>query len=432
MGYHFGRYPALFYAAGSHGSKTSESLVHRFADHGGKVTHLSGTVQDITEQVKAHVKISESESLLRSAEEVGFTGSYEVDLVNKTCHFSDGLFRIFGEDPQSFDPTLEYIYAKTHPDDIARCRMIQEEAIAEKRAYHYICRIFRRDGEERAVELHGKVILDKNQRPFKLLAVVQDITDHRRHELELKSKNIEIQKRNEEVASFAFIASHDLREPTRKILAFSDFLMSKERENLSREGKDYMDRIDKAVKRLDILINDMLGLSQIHMAQQPREPVNLNSVLEEVKTEMREWMLAVDAVVEAEELPVIQGVRQQLIHLFQNILSNAFKFHKEDQAPRVRIKWEIQDADKFELENASPKRYLRLSFIDNGIGFHNRYNKKVFEIFQTLSIHGQGQGTGMGLTICRKVMENHNGFIVADSKENVGSTFCCYFPYEEN
>lgn len=268
---------------------------------------------------------------------------------------------------------------------------------------------------------------------YGILSVMHDVTRSQLAKQELKAlnktlerKNVELERRSEEVASFAFVASHDLREPLRKIHTFSDWLLTNEN-NLSSQGKNYLDRMGQSVSRLNLLINDILALTQIHTIKETIERVDLNEALLVVKQEMNEWIEEKKAIIESEKLPVVNGIKQQILHLFRNLLSNAFKFQKEGSIPHVIIKSEITESKKIPKSNMRGK-YFKVGFTDNGIGFDSKYKKKIFEIFQRLNPNYFQEGTGIGLAICKKVMENHGGSIVVESKLGKGSTFFCFFP----
>lgn len=402
--------------------------VQSFADEDGRIMEFRGAAQDITEQVDATTKIKASEALLRAAEEAALTGSYEADVATMQFHFSDGLFRIFGEPPQSFVPTLEYIDSKTHTEDIERARETLRVAILEKQSFYCTRRIYHPDGDLRIIETHGKVVCNEYDQPVKLIGLVQDITERRKSEQQLEYKNQELQRRNEEIAAFAFVASHDLREPIRKILSFSEFLIARESNNLSSHGEKYLNRIENAVRRLNLMINDLMALTQIHETPANFEYVDLNEVLTEAKNELREWAETSRATIESGNLLAIHGIRQQLVHLFYNLISNGLKFEPGRDAPWISIQSEEVEITASGEGLIRGRKYIKLSFVDNKMGFDIQSRKQMFEIFPRLSSRNFKEGTGIGLGICRKIMENHNGFIQVDGEENKESGFSCYFP----
>lgn len=266
----------------------------------------------------------------------------------------------------------------------------------------------------------------KNERgeTYAVLNIIHDMNDEVEAEEKLKQQNRELEAKNEEITNFAFIASHDLKEPIRKIYTFSNWLMEREAEGLSAKGKEYAFKIFNAVKRLDSLINDIGTLTKLQAIKETPSEVNLNLVLTEARAELQEVLDESGAVIESKSLPVIAGHRKQLVHLFRNLIANAVKFQQPDVVPVVEIACE----KKTDVQNLPHGEWYELKFTDNGIGFDMQYAEKIFGVFQRL--HGQSQypGTGIGLAICKKIMENHGGDIKAESQPGKGSVFCCYFP----
>jgi PAS domain S-box-containing protein len=272
---------------------------------------------------------------------------------------------------------------------------------------------------------------DEKARVYGILTIGNDITSQVLHSEELKNlnesleqKNKELESKNEEITDFAFIASHDLKEPIRKIRTFSNWLMDKEADGLSMKGKEFVYKMDAAVKRIDALIEDITTLTKIQALKELHEEVNLNGILETVVDELDEKIKESNAVIEGPGLPVIKGNKKQLLHLFKNIISNSIKFQLPGVIPVVKIKASrVQDVEGLPLG-----AYLKISITDNGIGFDAQYASKIFKVFQRLHAQAQYAGTGIGLAICKKIMENHHGHITAASTQNKGAVFCCYFP----
>jgi PAS domain S-box-containing protein len=273
----------------------------------------------------------------------------------------------------------------------------------------------------------------ENGETYAIVNIMHDVSDLVNRNVELKElnktleqKNKELEEKNAEITMFAFVASHDLKEPLRKISTFSDWLLHKESGNISQQGKEHLRRLDNAVRRMDRLLQDILVLTKIHNEKHQEEPVNVNSLLLQLRAEMQEKFRDHNVELEVEELPVIQANNNQVYTLLKNLIENAIKFQDGSAHPKIRVTCEHADGRDHVL--AHPDReYIRLSVSDNGLGFETRFLKKIFQVFQRLHTQQYG-GTGIGLAICKKIMENHKGFITAESEVGKGSTFHCYFP----
>lgn len=244
---------------------------------------------------------------------------------------------------------------------------------------------------------------------------------------QLESKNAELEQKNEEITSFAFVASHDMREPLRKIHTFSDWLIEQEFQNLSEKGRMMIEKINASVHRMELLIEDILVLTKIHSDPHKAEDVDLNKILKQVFDDMFDQILTTQTEIETERLPIVKGNANQIYYLFQNLISNAIKFQKPGNVPQIKITGEIVSAKEAGIPNAA-EEYAKISFADNGFGFDQRYARKIFQVFQRLHGRHEFEGTGIGLAICKKIMENHEGLITVKSEMEKGSEFSCYFP----
>ena len=270
---------------------------------------------------------------------------------------------------------------------------------------------------------------------YAVVVLMHDVSDMVNRSMELKQlnqtlreKNKELEQKNEEITHFAFVASHDLKEPLRKINTFASFLLERESENISNTGKAYLEKISAAVKRMDLLIADIMVLTKIHADSSVPELIDLNQVLADVKEHFRETIEQSGAHISSEHLPLIHGNKNQLFYLFGNLLSNSLKFHLPGKYPVISIWSEEVSGNVAANEAVKDHPYLKICVMDKGIGFDNHYSKKIFQVFQRLHGRQEYAGTGMGLAICKKIMENHQGFITAAGMPGEGATFCCYFP----
>lgn len=247
--------------------------------------------------------------------------------------------------------------------------------------------------------------------------------------VKLAEKNKELERKNEELSSFAYISSHDLQEPLRKIQTFSDRVLELEYNNLSEKGRDYFDRIQRGAERMQKLIRDILAYSRANTADKKLETSDLNEILTQAKNELEIQMQEKKAVVESASLPTLKVIPFQIQQMFNNLLSNALKFSRPGVAPHIRVQAEEVSADSLKPAVAlNASQYWHISFSDNGIGFDPVYEKRIFEVFQRLHDRMEYGGTGIGLAICKKIVENHHGMITATGIPNQGATFDIYLP----
>lgn len=248
----------------------------------------------------------------------------------------------------------------------------------------------------------------------------------------LEEKLTDLERANAELEQFAYVASHDLQEPLRKMRAFSERLQIKEKDLLTEDGKTNLIKINQSAVRLQQLIDDLLTFSRTaNLRERVFEDVNLNVVFRDIKEELQEAIAQKNVTLISEVLPTVRGVDFQLFQLFNNLISNAIKYSKPNLPPVIEI--DYQKVGGHEIPNIGDIQknniYHRISFKDNGIGFDPVYAEKIFVIFQRLHNRTEYEGTGIGLALCRRIVTNHNGFIVAEAKANQeGSIFHVYLP----
>ncbi|MDQ3683587.1 MAG: ATP-binding protein [Bacteroidota bacterium] len=234
---------------------------------------------------------------------------------------------------------------------------------------------------------------------------------------------------NKELESFAYIASHDLQEPLRKIQIYTDRIVEKEHDTLSISAKEYFQRIQNEAKRMKLLITDILAFSQLNTEERIFVNTDLNILTQEIITEFKETIETKKAIVEAHVMGKQNIIPYQFRQLLFNLISNSLKFSNPEITPHVKIKSStIKYSKPTDANFTTGKTYYHISVSDNGIGFEQQYSDKIFEVFQRLNGKSAFRGTGIGLAIVKKIVENHNGIITATSELNKGTTFDIYIP----
>jgi signal transduction histidine kinase len=242
---------------------------------------------------------------------------------------------------------------------------------------------------------------------------------------ELSALNTELERSNRELQDFAFVASHDLQEPLRKIQAFGDRLRTVQGPKFDDQGRDYLDRMNNAAGRMHTLINDLLSYSRVTTKAQPFRPTDLEKVANEVLTDLETSVEQSGGQVIVGKLPRIDADEFQMRQLFQNLIANALKFRKPDEPPKVEIVSEIAGEGR---EGTASNGTVQIRVTDNGIGFDEKYLDRIFTPFQRLHGRNEYAGTGIGLAVCRKIVERHGGSLTAKSSPGRGSTFIATLP----
>lgn len=408
-------------------------------DEQGIVSKVMVLAIDVTPQVLARRKVEEAEERARLSIEISQLGSYEVDFSNDTIVASERMNEIFGI-TGSYDRN-SYLKA-LHKDDLS----VREEAykIALKTgSLNYDARIIHKDGALRWVRIRGKILFDQEQKPVRLLGVSQDITEQKLFEqelnkqvqqktIELQNKNAELERSNHKLEEFAHAASHDLKEPIRKVHFFTNQLKDQLLDRLTDLERSSFQRIETATQRMNLLVDDLLQYSHVsHVASQQKEWIDLNEKLQKVLEDLELDIQQKNAVIEVKQLPSILGYRRQLQQLFQNLISNALKYSKRNTRPHIVI--DAKKLDKKDVpvklpQSVNADHYHLITVSDNGIGFEQEYAERIFQMFQRL--HGKNEygGTGVGLAIALKVAENHDGTIIAEGNPGKGSSFKIFLP----
>lgn len=395
----------------------------------GKPLKMRGTVMDVTERNTMLKQLEHTIELHKQAQALTHIGNWSWDIPNNKINWSDEMYRIYGLEPQSEEMHFERFISLVHPEDRERRLQEIQNALTTHIAEDYVMRIVWDNGTTRVLQGKGEVILDEFNKPYKLSGTCQDVTEQYHINQQLELKNIELQRSNEELTSFNYIASHDLQEPLRKIKLFSNRIFEKDFENLSPTAKEFLPRIISSATQMQKLINDLLAFSRATSADKVFEKTNLNDLIDEVKNTLKESIEEKHVVIAHVKLPELNLISFQFQQLLENIIGNAIKYSKPDVPVEIKISSKTVAGKAYVNQGAiAGKNYHILSISDNGIGFDQQYAQKIFELFQRLHNKNEYSGTGIGLAICKKIIQNHHGFITATGEPDKGATFHIFTP----
>jgi len=365
----------------------------------------------------------------KQAEILGKYGSWLFNLEDKMFSYSDNKFRLLGCEPQSYVPNFDNLLDNIHPDD----KEILSDAfdhINRGESFPLIrYRIIKKDTlEVRHFRTTAKIFIDRLNNK-NIIGTTQDITEDYNKTQLIKLRNKELEQNNKELTEFNHVASHDLQEPLRKIQTFISRIEDKEKDNLSEPAQGYFVKIQEASNRMRILIDDLLQYSRTNRSEKKFEITDLNIIANNAVSELSENITEKKAKVNFENLHKINGIPFQLEQLFINIISNSLKYSKPDETAIITITSRKIKAFKApKLKDNSKKEYIKITIKDNGLGFEQKYAEKIFLLFNRLYGKNEFPGTGVGLAICKKIVENHKGYIFAKGKPNEGATFEIYLP----
>lgn len=400
---------------------------------------------EVTVEVIAKKRIEESEKQFRQMAELMPQKVWTADAKGNKNYFNQKWLDYTG---LSFEELKDRGWEKIiHPDDLEKTKKRWQQSINTGKDYEMENRLLRKDGKylwhlTRATAIKnedGKIkiwigskteIQEQKEQREQLEKVVIDRT---REVLEanetLEEKIQELQKMNKELEAFAYVSSHDLQEPLRKIQTFASRILEKENQNLSVKGKDYFQRMQVTANRMQILIEDLLAYSHASTTERKFKKTDLSIIIEQVKTDLKDSIEEKHGIIEATELCPVNIIPFQFRQLMHNLISNSLKFSKPKHPPHIIIKSSIVKGSNVRMQHFPPeKKYCHITITDNGIGFENEFSEKIFEVFQKLHSKDEYEGTGIGLAIVKKIVDNHYGIITATSQLNKGATFDIYIP----
>ncbi len=390
----------------------SEKLI--VSDRGDELDAIAVGLNTMSEELEFHLQqIKRNEKKLNDAQRLAKIGNWEWNIVDNTIEWSDELYRIFGVSRENFEANYENYLKCIHPDDRENASEIVHKAYQDHQPFDFFHRVVLQNGDEITIHGRGEVYRSNDGKILRMIGTAQDVTERKKAEQKLNEYNIELKRKNQEIEQFSYAASHDLQEPLRTISNFSNLLAQKLEHNPNQEIKEYMRRISGGASRMSNLIFDLLEYSRVGK-DMSKLATDCDKLVQEILTDLSAIIVESGAKIYVEKLPILHCY--DLKSVFQNLLLNAIKFKKEASTPVVTIS-----------ATDTGEEFL-FTVIDNGIGIQREYYSRIFIIFQRLHLRTEYAGTGIGLSLCKKIIELHGGKIWVESELGSGSKFYFTIP----
>lgn len=402
-----------------------------------EVVKAIGITRDITKQTLINRDLVNYKEMIYEKEEFLNQGSWETRLPQNITTWSPGMFRLFGYEPVRDMPNLEVThelqYEHMTGEDAAAHKKLWENILAEKDSFISECTIRDKQGVVKKLETYGKVIRDYDRTAVKVIGTTRNVTQLREYEKGLEDKINELNQHNTELEDFAYVASHDLQEPLRKLTTFSERLRTKFSTQLGNEGTLYLERISAATENMRVLIENLLEFSRTARSDKHFFKKNIGSLLDEVLNGLELKIEETGTQINYEDFPEMEVIPTQIKQLFDNLLNNSIKFKKQDTPCVIDINCSrLTAGEKSEFSLHDHNEYYKINIVDNGIGFEKEYSERIFQIFQRLHGKSEYPGSGIGLAICKKIVENHHGLIFAEGSPGSGASFSVILPVSQS
>lgn len=390
---------------------------------------------DITDEVKSKDEIQTTRELLDETEELLQFGSWAWEISTNLVTWTPGLYSLLGYKPQEVEGKIGLNFYLEHVLD-EYSQTLQEtilNALKTKADFAYEYVIKTNSGTLKNISTRGKLVKDGQGEVLKMLCINRDITATRNFEKEQERNIRELNRSNRDLEEFAYIASHDLQEPLRKISMFTERLRAKYDKGLDKEGELFIERILASAGNMRMLIDNLLDFSRANRRSSTFDQVHMRSVLDRVLSELELKIEETKANISfSGTFPTIQAATPEMTQVFNNILSNAIKFRKPGTPVKISVsaaKLSKQETHALGLHGNS--NFFKIEVQDNGIGFEPEYSQKIFQIFHRLNGKAEYPGSGIGLAICKKIVEKHNGLVFAKGYPDQGATFTVILPEKQ-
>jgi hypothetical protein len=384
--------------------------------------------KDLKSLTKTNNQLLINKEIFEHSEQIANISNWCWNKDDNKLTYSNNLYHLLGCTPGEVEATGNFIEF-VHPDDRQFVFESSQGASDELVGSVIFYRVIRKDGAMRRFKSSWKVITDNFGKTF-IIGVNADITEQYNKDQMIGDKIAALEKSNKELSAFNHIASHDLQEPLRKVQTFVSRIREKNFESFPENVKDYFSGIERATKRMQMFIEDLLLYSRASNVEKVFELTDLNTILDNAKQELSQRIEEKNVKIQSiNYLPTLKVIPFQIQQLFNNLLSNSIKYSKPNIVPVISINTRMISSKALPVSAGNPKgRYYKISIADNGIGFNPEHAEDIFKLFYRLHNKSEYSGTGVGLAICKVIVENHNGYIKAESSPNVGTTISIYLP----
>jgi PAS domain S-box-containing protein len=413
-------------AIGAQGTLSARVYLRQGQD---ELTQLAQTINHTLDRLQeAQQALQNSEERYTLAVSGANDGIWDWDLLNNAVYFSPRWEKILGYGSTEFEQSLETWFKHQHPQDLPELKAAIEAHLQGYTPYlQHEHRMIRKDGTECWVMCRGSAVRDGEGTPYRMAGSMTDISDRKAAAQQLARQTEELARSNQELEQFAYIASHDLQEPLRKIEAFGDRLRRKYDKTLDEQGHDYLARMQNAAGRMRTLIQDLLSFSRVTTQSRGFAPLSLSTLLQDVLGDLEVRIQETHAQVIVDPMPTLEADALQMRQLFQNLIGNALKFQQPGTSPIIHI----HHSEEHSAEPDQSQSFCCIAVSDNGIGFEEKYLDRIFKVFQRLHGRNEYEGTGIGLAVCAKIVERHGGQLTAQSAPGEGATFIIRLPLQQ-
>jgi PAS domain-containing protein len=397
-----------------------------------------GICQNISAKKQQEETTRTIQSIIQQAEQIIDIGSWEYVIETGEFKWSEGMYKLFNIDRHEKITPEIYLDFSTEEEKPIVASMVNK-ICCDYLPFEETFTLVRSEGEKRIIKVKAVVQEDKDKKPVKIVGVDLDITDQvKSHEEILKlndlmgKKNEEMLELNKELITFNKVAAYDYKETFQQMYTNLEYIISKDARNLSESGKANIRRAQSAIQKMNLLTDDINNYLSLYDTVPQKTKIDLNAIVDKVLNILNSKIESTGANFDRAELPLLWGDPILITRLILNLVDNAIKFSKMVTPPVIKIRHSMAD----EISNVHLARknipYFILTISDNGIGFTDEEAEKIFDLFYRVNSEVKHRGSGIGLSVCKKIMSLHDGFITAEGKPAIGASFSCYFPILKN